>query len=218
MPTAASEKTVGRLTIYRRLLDELVSAGTENVYSHELATMSGCTAAQVRRDLMAVGYSGTPTRGYNVRDLLDSIGKFLDDPAGQQVALVGVGNLGRAILAYFAGRRPKLRIVAAFDNDPYKVGRVIHGCRCYGTGEMPDVIREQAISVGIITVPATAAQTVADQLVRAGIRGILNFAPATLRVPPNVSLEHNDITMYLEKVSYFARQGNRREKKERQGD
>jgi len=201
-----SERTIGRLSLYRRLLRELESAGVNNIYSQELARMAGVTAAQVRRDIMAIGYSGSPARGYDVHALGESIGDYLDAPGGQGVALVGIGNLGRAIMAFFSGRRPRLAIVAAFDADPYKVNRVIHGCRCYPAEEIGQVVREQNITVGIITVPASEAQNVAETLVRAGVRGILNFAPVPLRVPAGVYVEQIDMTMALEKVAFFARQ------------
>jgi redox-sensing transcriptional repressor len=201
-----SEKTIGRLSMYRRLLANLHAEGVASVYSHQLAAMAGGTAAQVRRDLMVVGYSGSPKRGYDVVELAGSIGRFLDDPRGQQCALVGVGNLGRAILAFFSGRRRLLSIVATFDSDPYKVDRVIHGCRCYAVDALPQVAAEQRITVGIITVPAPSAQAVAEVMVRAGLRGILNFAPTPLRVPPGIYIEDIDMTMSLEKVAFFARQ------------
>jgi len=201
-----SERTIGRLSLYRRLLRELRVAGVGNVYSQELARMAGVSAAQVRRDLMAIGYSGSPARGYVVEALGESIGTFLDSPGGQAAALVGIGNLGRAVMAYFSGRRPRLAIVAAFDTDPYKVNRVIHGCRCYPAAELEQVVREHSVSVGIITVPATEAQGVADTLVRAGVSGILNFAPVPLRLPTGVYVEQIDMTMALEKVAFFARQ------------
>ncbi|HUS58961.1 MAG TPA: redox-sensing transcriptional repressor Rex [Planctomycetota bacterium] len=199
-------KTIGRLSLYRRLLNGLVASGVKNVYSHELAKMAGVTAAQVRRDMMAVGYSGSPTRGYDVRALVESIGESLDAPEGQGVALVGIGNLGRAIMAYFTGRRPRLSIVAAFDSDPAKVNRVIHGCRCHSTAEMPEVVRDLGIKIAIITVPSSEAQAVTDALVHAGVTGLLNFAPSPLRVPPGVYVEDIDMTMSLEKVAFFARQ------------
>jgi redox-sensing transcriptional repressor len=202
-----SDKTIGRLSLYRRLLNRLLAEGTKNVYSHDLARMAGGTAAQVRRDIMSVGYSGSPTRGYDTKQLADSIGNFLDAPKPQGAALVGIGNLGRAIMAYFAGRRPRLSIVAAFDSDPAKVNRVIHGCRCYGVEEMASVVKEQAIKVAVITVPAREAQTVADTLTEAGVKGFLNFAPVPLRVAPEVYVEDIDMTMSLEKVAYFARRG-----------
>jgi redox-sensing transcriptional repressor len=199
-------KTIGRLSLYRRLLHGLLQTGKESVHSHELADLADATAAQVRRDLMVVGRAGTPRRGYNVRDLIDGIGAVLDAPMTQGVALVGAGNLGRAILAFFRGRRPKLSIMAAFDVDPAKIGQVIDGVRCYPAEEMERVIGEKNLRVGIVTVPASEAQRVADALVRSGVRGILNFAPVPLRVPDGVFVEQTDMTMSLEKAAYFARQ------------
>jgi redox-sensing transcriptional repressor len=199
------DKTIGRLSLYRRLLNRLLAEGTRNVYSHQLAVMAGVTPAQVRRDIMSIGYSGNPNRGYDAAGLAESIGQSLDDPDGQRAALVGVGNLGRAILTYFSGRRPRLAIVAAFDNDLRKCGRVIQGCQCLNIDRLPEEVEELGISIGIITVPASEAQKAADILCRAGIRGILNFAPARIRVPPTVYVEDIDMTMALEKVAYFAR-------------
>jgi redox-sensing transcriptional repressor len=201
-----SQKTIGRLSLYRRLLQSLSAKGVKNIYSHQMASIAGVTAAQVRRDWMVIGYTGSPTHGYEVGELIESIGKFLDSPVEQKVALVGVGNLGRAILIYFSGRRPKLNIVAAFDNDPYKVNRVIHGCRCFPIDQIKDISAENGITVGVIAVPASEAQAVADKMVTAGIKGILNFAPTPLRVGPGIFVDDIDMTMSLEKVAYFARQ------------
>jgi redox-sensing transcriptional repressor len=164
MPGTFSDKTIGRLSLYRRLLGGLEVSGVKHLYSHDLANMAGVTAAQVRRDVMAVGYSGSPTKGYDVVELGKSIGAFLDGVGTQGVALVGIGNLGRAILAFFAGRRPNLAIVAAFDRDPGKTGRVVQGCRCFLAEDMPRVVKELKITAGIIAVPASEAQVVADQL------------------------------------------------------
>ena len=200
-----SNRTIGRLCIYRRLLSRLKDEGKANVYSHELAALSGGSAALVRRDLMAVGYSGTPYHGYVIDNLLSSIANFLDDPAGQQVALVGIGNLGRAILAYFSGQRPLLEITTAFDIDPAKVNRVIHGCRCYPVERLAEVVREKYIQVGVICVPAFQAQAVAGQLAAGGIRAVLNFAPIRLHLPDNIHVEDLDMTTALEKAAYFAR-------------
>jgi len=200
-----SVKTIGRLSLYRRLLNSLAAGGTRSVYSHQLAVLAGGTAAQVRRDMMAIGYNGNPKSGYDVRELIESIGNFLDDPQGQGVALVGIGHLGQAILAYFTGRRPRLQIVAAFDTDPYKVDRVFLGCRCYPVGQLEEVVRDKQIKVGIVCVPAAEAQTIADTLTRAGVTGIMNFAPVPLRSGGGVYVEDIDMTMALEKVAYFAR-------------
>lgn len=201
-----SEKTIGRLSLYRRLLNNLLAEGESHVFSHQLARMARGTAAQVRRDMMAVGYSGSPTRGYDIKELIKSIGHFLDSPRGMNVGLIGVGNLGRAILAYFSGRRPKLSIVAAFDNDPGKVNRKIHGCPCYPVTELTRIVQENDIRIGIITVPAEEAQRVADELSAAGVRGLLNFAPVRIVAHRPIYVEDIDVTTAMEKVAYFARQ------------
>jgi redox-sensing transcriptional repressor len=179
--------------------------GLRFVYSHQLAHDAGATAAQVRRDLMVLGPMGTSNKGYATEDLISAIDEVLDSPEGQTIALVGVGNLGRAILAFFAGRRPRLAITAGFDNDPTKAARVIMGCRVYPMAELAQVVLAEGITVGIVAVPATAAQAVADKLVAAGVRGLLNFAPCPLKVPASVHVEDMDITMSLEKVAYYAK-------------
>jgi redox-sensing transcriptional repressor len=155
---------------------------------------------------MTIGYEGSPQRGYNTSRLLESLSEYLDLPQGQQMALVGVGNLGRALLSYFFGRRPNLVISAAFDVDSQKVGRVIHGCRCYSLDQMESIINEQAISLGVLAVPAGVAQDSAEHLVRCNVRGILNFAPVALQLPRHVYVDNLDVTHSLEKVAFFARQ------------
>lgn len=207
-----SHRNIGRLSLYRRLLYGLVQTGTKYVHSHELAGLAEVTAAQVRRDLMVVGCCGTPRRGYDVERLTKSISEVLDAPTAQGVALVGIGNLGSALLAYFSGKRSKLAILAAFDVDPEKVNRVMYRCRCYPIKKLGTVIRNSGIRVAIVTVPASEAQGVADVLVRGGVRGILNFAPVRLHVPRNVFVEDMDMTMSLEKVAYCARGENTRKK------
>ncbi|MCP4377295.1 MAG: redox-sensing transcriptional repressor Rex [bacterium] len=199
-----SYETIGRLSRYRRLLTERVKTGNTSVYSHELAAVAGVSAAQVRRDMMSIGANGSSTRGYDVEKLIECLGTELDAPEGRRAALVGVGNLGRAMLSFFQGRRPKLTIEAVFDNKPDRVGRVICGCRCYPMEELPQVIAEKKITIGIIAVPSVVAQAVAADLEDAGVRGILNFAPVALRVGPETFFEDIDMTMALERVSYFA--------------
>ncbi len=206
---AISEKTVGRLSLYRRMLYRLVLEGCTNVYSHQIAVRSGTSPAQVRRDLMVIGYSGSPNSGYRVQELIRSLGEFLDDPQGQRAALVGIGNLGRAILSYFSGRRPLLKIVAAFDIMPERVGRTLHGCRCYPMTDLATVVKREDISLGLVTVPAEMAQNVAETYVDAGVRGILNFAPVTLKLSSKIYVADFDMTMALEKVAYFTRQHSR---------
>jgi redox-sensing transcriptional repressor len=210
----ASERTIGRLSLYRRALLRLqADEHGPFVYSHELAAHTGVSAAQVRRDLMSIGYSGSPNRGYDIKELARSIAEQLDDPHGQGMALVGVGNLGRAIISYVSRQRPQLSVCAAFDKDPEKNGRVIQGCRVFGLDELGTIVRERGISVGLITVPGSAAQETADRLVEAGVTGILNFAPVTLKVPSHVYVEDVDLITTLEKVAFFARAGRGAERR-----
>lgn len=199
-----SDRTVGRLIRYHRLLDALAERGVSTVRSHELAQMVGATAAQVRRDLMAVEYSGRPMRGYGVTELMASLHGFLDEEAGKRAALVGVGNLGRAIIAYLSGRRPGLSIEATFDTDPAKFGASSDERVCFPLSQLAPVVRERRINVGIITVPAAAAQSVGQALADAGVRGIVNFAPVSLHVAPDVHVEYIDMTISLEKAAFFA--------------
>lgn len=200
-----SEKQIARLSVYRRLLQDRPAGSRNEIYSHDLAAVSRNTAAQVRRDLMTIGFTGSPARGYGVEQLIEAIGRTLDAPEGQSAALCGVGNLGRALLDYFTIWRPQLRIVAAFDTDPEKVGRVIHRCRVWPLAELEQVVREQKITVGVITVPAASAQRVAESMLGTGVRGILNFAPTPLHLPADAYVEEMDITTSMEKVAYFAR-------------
>ena len=195
--------TLGRLSLYRRLLREQLAAGARQVYSHQLALLAVGTPAQVRRDLMTIGFAGSPRRGYVIADLVDRINVVLARSVETAVALVGVGNLGRAILAYYANRQP-VRFVAAFDRAPEKTGRILHGCRCYPVEQMAEVIQREAIHVGVIAVPAAEAQAVADQLVLSGVKGILNFAPVRLRVPAGLYVENVDLMMALDRVAYYA--------------
>ena len=201
-----SDRTVARLSLYRRLLGDLAGGGVEQVYSHQLAAASRVTAAQVRRDLMGVGYTGTPVRGYRVGELAAAIGRILDVAAGgEPVALVGLGNLGKAMVTYFSERRGGMKVAAVFDNDPRVVGWIVSGQVCRHVDELPEIVRTQGIRVAIITVPAAGAQAVADRLVEAGITGLVNFAPIRLRVPESVYVENMDMAVALEKAAYFAR-------------
>lgn len=204
MDATPSHETIGRLSRYRRFLTWRMESGGKSVYSHELASVAGVSAAQVRRDIMSVGANGSPISGYDIAALIDCVGAELDAPQGRLAALVGVGNLGRAVLTFFNGRRPNLSIVASFDSEASKTGRVICGCRCYSMDELPQVVSEQNITVGVIAVPAAGAQSAATKLEDAGVRGILNFAPVSLRVRPETFAEDIDMTMALERVAYFA--------------
>lgn len=192
------------MVLYKRLLADLQSKGQRTLFSHQLAALAHNTSAQVRRDLMTIGHGGSPRKGYDITELIKKISELLDGTSDRIIALVGVGNLGRAILSYFTYRHPGLTIVAAFDSDESKVDRVISGCRCYNFAQFEEKVKEMGVNVGIITVPANQAQGVADKMVAAGIKGILNFAPVPLKLPDNVCVDRIDIASALEKLAYFA--------------
>jgi len=199
-------KTVERLSEYRRSLLGYLEDGNSYIYSHELAFLLHITAVQVRRDLMLIGYTSVLKKGYDVKELIKTIGIIIDSEMGQNVAVVGIGNLGRAITSYFKGKRSKLNIVASFDSDEQKVNRVISGVKCYPMSEMGEVIKLNRISIAILTVPPAAARGVADEVIKHGIKGILNFTTISLNMPPNVHLEEYDMITSLEKVAYFVKE------------
>jgi redox-sensing transcriptional repressor len=205
-----STRSVERLSIYRRALMHGRHEFGSSVYSHQLAQACQLTAAQVRRDLMAIGYSGNPNSGYDVKRLLSSLATFLDSQETRAVAIVGMGYLGRAIAAFLANRSDKIRLVAAFDVDLDKIGLSFSDVRCYSVRQMPEVLAEKRIDIAIVTVPADHAQHVAEQLVAAGVTGILNFAPVVLRLPPRTYVENIDMSVSLEKVAFFACASQRR--------
>jgi len=153
---------------------------------------------------MAIGYSGSPNRGYSVDALEESIGTFLGSDRVRKIGLVGMGNLGRALTTYFTSRVPRFKMAAAFDIDPKKTGRVIAGCMVYGIEMIPEIIPAEGIRTAVLALPVESAQHMADMLVKAGIKGILNYAPVPLRLPADVFLENRDVTAALEKVAFFS--------------
>jgi redox-sensing transcriptional repressor len=198
-------KTVERLSQYRRTLLIANASGKHHVFSHELAAMLHITSVQVRRDIMLIGYSGTLRQGYDVKELIEIIGKIIDSKEGQKVAVIGIGNLGRAIIGYFSGKRTKLTVVAGFDVNPEKIERAYAGVWCYHFDRLTEVIKQENITIAVLTVPAVDAANVGDLLVKAGIKGILNFTPKPINVPSNVHLEEYDIITSLEKLAYFVK-------------
>jgi len=199
------KRTVERFFKYCQFLRTRQESGHESVFSHELATAVGVSPEQVRRDLMNFSLKGTPQHGYPIGDFMSELAAHLESGTLTKIVLVGAGNLGKAILSYFNKRRPNLAIVAAFDSDQEKSNRVVSGCQVYHISQLERLARQHQALAGIITVPAASAQEAADALVRAGIKGIINFAPANIRLPRGVFMEHIDITLSLEKTVYFAR-------------
>ncbi len=188
----------------------ILSKEKTHVFSHEIAQMLHITPVQVRRDLMLIGYSGNLRKGYDIKELIELIGKIIDSERGQRVAVIGLGNLGKAIISYFKGKRSKLAIIAAFDINPEKINRVYDGVACYHINQMAEIIKQNNISIGIIAAPAQQTAEIAEALVLAGIKGILNFTPKALNVPPFVYLEEYDMITSLEKVAFFAKKNDER--------
>lgn len=199
-------KTVERLSEYRRTLLDCLKEKKNFIFSHDLAARLHITAVQVRRDLMLIGYSSVLRKGYDVRELIDTIGKIIDSPESLNVAIIGIGNLGRALAGYFKGKRSKLNLVASFDNDPQKVNKVISGVKCYSYNDFGKMLKELDIKIAILTVPADFAKELAEDIVRYGIKGILNFTTIPLNVPSEVYLEEYDMITSLEKVAYFVKE------------
>lgn len=198
-------KTIERIIQYRRSLEVLQKEGRSHVFSHELAERHRGSSAQVRRDLMLIGHNGSTSRGYDIVKLIHTITETLNDQEGLRAVLVGVGNLGKAILSYFNAGRAKVKIASAIDQDSQKQGRVISGCPVGSPEQLRQILSRQSINTAILTVPASEAHAAAEHLVHCGVRGIVNFAPVKLRLPPHIYVEQIDITTILEKTAFMAR-------------
>lgn len=203
------EKTVERLSQYRRILILCYNEGQQHIFSHELAVLMHIKPVQIRRDLMLIGYSGTLRKGYDIKELIAKIGLLLDTTEGQKVAIIGMGNLGRAISSYFNGKRSKLTISAAFDNDPSKINRVISGIKCYSIDDMQKIIKAESIDIAILTIPPEIATNIARDLVLCGIKGILNYTSTPINVSQHVYLEEYDMITSIEKVAFMVKSNNK---------
>lgn len=202
------ERTIERLSTYRRTLLSCLESGKNYIYSHELAKLHSITAVQVRRDIMLIGFSSQTKKGYDVKELIEAIGGILDNSSALHVAIIGMGNLGRAVTTYFNGKRNKLRISATFDIDPSKVDRVISGVNCYHIKDFKTVVQREGISIAIITSPPDTAKQFAEILEGAGIRGVLNLTTIPINISSNIYLEEYDMITSLEKVAYFVKELN----------
>ena len=199
------DKTVERLSQYRRSLNNQIQKGKTHIFSHEIANLLHITPVQVRRDIMLIGYSGTLRKGYSIQEMVDLIGKIIDTDEGQKIAVIGLGNLGKAFIHYMYEKRSKLKIVAAFDVNPDKIGNTYADVPCYHFDEMEKVIERENISIGIISTPPEVASSIADKLKEIGIKGILNYTPKPLSPREGVYLEEYDMITSLEKVAFFVK-------------
>ena len=194
---------MARLPVYLRSLAELVDEKTTTVSSERLAEMAGVNAAKVRKDLSYLGSYGTRGVGYDVEYLLFQMSRELGLTHDWPVVIMGAGNLGQALANYGGFTERGFPVAALIDADASKVGQQFHGVEVHHIDDLPRLARELGIAIGIIATPAGAAQTVADQLVAAGIRSILNFAPAVITVPPGASLRKVDLALELQILSFY---------------
>jgi redox-sensing transcriptional repressor len=196
------EATVARLPEYLRALHHLADAGNDTISSEGLAAAAGVNSAKLRKDLSHLGSYGTRGVGYDVALLIDQIEYVLGLTQRRSVALVGVGNLGHALAGYAGFGTRGFRIAALFDADPRRVGENINGLVVRHIDELAQIVAAEAIAIGVIATPATAAQAVADRLVAAGVTSILNFAPCVLAVPDGVDVRKVDLAIELQILSF----------------
>lgn len=197
------EATVARLPVYLRSLAELGAEKIPTVSSERLAEMAGVNAAKVRKDLSYLGSYGTRGVGYDVEYLLFQMSRELGLTHDWPVVIVGAGNLGSALANYGGFTDRGFPVVALIDADKAKVGRRVHGVPVHHLDELPELVRDAGVGIGVIATPAAAAQEVADRLVAAGVTSVLNFAPVVLTVPDGVSLRKVDLALELQVLSFY---------------
>jgi redox-sensing transcriptional repressor len=201
-PDLIPNPAVRRLSLYLRQLESFKRKERRTISSKQLGESLGLTDAQVRKDLAYFGQFGHPGIGYRVEDLITQVKHILGTDKTWNVLLVGAGNLGRALLAYNGFNAKGFRLAAVFDNDPKKVGQLLGPFTIQPLTELRSTIEKQSIRLAILAVPADSAQDLADHLVAAGIKGLLNFAPTSLTVPPNIALNAVDLAVQLEQLSF----------------
>ena len=195
---------VRRLSLYLRQLEAFSAVDRPTVSSRDLGDALGLTDAQIRKDLAYFGHFGRPGVGYHVTELIQRVRRILGTDKKSNVLLVGVGNLGRALLSYRGFAKQGFELTAAFDKDRAIVGKTINpgSIRVRPMSEMPKLVRAKSVRLGILSVPAPAAQDVADRMVKAGVRCILNFAPTTLQLRPGIAVSSVDLAVHLEQLSF----------------
>src|SRR5581483_83290 len=203
------EMTIRRLSVYTRCLLQLEEDGVQTISSQDLAERFNLNSAQVRKDLAYFGEFGVRGIGYYVSGLKAELQRNLGLDHEWPVALVGLGNLGAALFHYKGFSRQGFRIAVVFDDDPAKAGRDIDGVPIVATRDLAREVKARAIQIAVLAVPADAAQGVTDQLVAAGIKAVLNFAPSRLRVAKDVRLKNVDLSIELETLSFYLAQGAR---------
>jgi len=203
-----SELTTNRLSVYLRCLNELTAAGIKTISSQELAEQFNLNSAQIRKDLGYFGEFGVRGVGYFIDDLRQHLTKILGLDKPHRVGIVGAGRLGTALANYDGLAKSSFAVVALFDNDKEKIGQTIEPSRIpvYDVKKIARVVRDETIDIAVIAVPARAAQRVLNQITAAGVKAVLNFAPAPLAARLGVKLKTVDLTTSLESLSYFLAQ------------
>jgi len=194
---------IGRLPIYLRALEHMAEKGMQTTSSQELGEYVGITAAQIRKDISQFGEFGKQGTGYRISFLSDKLREILKIDRKWDVAVVGAGDMGHALARYQGFVNRGFRIVMVFDNDQQKVGQQIGEFVVQNTSNLVEAIQEAGVQVAMLTVPASAAQTVTDMLVKAGVKAILNYAPISLNVPENVHIQHIDPATHLQRMTYY---------------
>ncbi len=194
---------ISRLPIYLRALSRMLAAGQTVTSSQELGKRLGISSAQIRKDLSHFGEFGKQGTGYQIKYLVGQLRRILKVEQEWPVALVGVGDLGHAILHYGGFQDRGFRIALIFDSDPAKIGTVLNGYEIYAVARLGELIQTQAIVLAMVAVPAEAAQAVTDELVSAGVKGILNYAPLNLTVPDDVRVQYIDPVVHLQRMTYY---------------
>lgn len=194
---------VGRLPIYLRALNFMAAEGQEITSSHELGQKLGISSAQIRKDLSHFGEFGKQGTGYNIQFLREQLQRILKVDREWEIALIGAGDLGHA-LAHYGGLKPRgFRITTIFDADPAKHGQKVGECIVEDSARLVEVLQERGYKIAVIAVPASAAQQVADACVEAGVKALLNYAPITLSVPPDVQVQYIDPVVHLQHMTYY---------------
>lgn len=200
-----SELTTNRLSVYLRCLNTLAAAGIKTVSSKSLAEQFNLNSAQIRKDLAYFGEFGTRGVGYRVAELHEHLTRILGLDTAHRVGIIGAGHLGTALANYNGFSASNFAVVALFDNDRARIGHTVGDARInvYDVRRITRVVRDERIDVAVIAVPARAAQRVLNQVMSAGIKAVLNFAPARLETRPGVKVKTVDLTISLESLSYF---------------
>ena len=194
---------IGRLPVYLRALQRLADKGVLTTSSQELGELIGISAAQIRKDISQFGEFGKQGTGYSIPFLIERLQDILKVDRVWDMAIVGTGDIGHALARYNGFMNRGFRVSLLFDNDPQKIGQKIGDFEVFGLAVMPEKIKQQKIKIAVLTVPASAAQEMADQLVKAGVKAILNYAPTSLSVPDDVHVQYIDPVTHLQRMTYY---------------